>query len=220
MEAFVKLVLDNGVLVVIAGMVLYFGFKLADIFIRRLEGGKETNLQAHPLFSYLDSSLTRYIDTIEFSSKDKKVFLHILLKEKFTTFSRNFREFLRKDLEKLSKDELETENINILNKATKEYEDALEKMGYPKILLDKFKIWHEPHVRGVVDGIIAISSSNYYNDNITRQASIFYSYFTGFHSTIVDAKNTLNALNGEFTMWLNDNQETVEKIKNTYNGKS
>jgi len=212
MDEFVSLVLDNGVMVIISAMVLYFGFKLADIFTDRLKNKAETNLSAHSLFSYLETSLTIYIDGIKFST-DKKAFLRVLLKEKFSTFAKNFKELVQKDLEKLSRDELETLNLEVLSKSTLEYERNLIKMGYPEFLLEKFKSWHEPHVRGVVDGVTSICSSSFYNTNTTRQASIFYAYFAGFHSTIVDAKNTLEQLNGEFTQWIKDNPETVKQLK-------
>lgn len=212
MNTLINQIAEKGVLVVIAGMVLYFAYKFINIYLKKIEVKVETNLKNHGLFNYLKNSLEHHIDTIELSD-DKKILFSVLLKVKFESFIGLFYELIDNDINYWNKDKLERKNIDLLNKATKSYEDKLNMLGFPDLVLDKFKTWHYPHVQGVLDGVRSTCNSDYFPTNIARQASIFYAYYSGFHMTIIDAHKTLKSLNGELAKWIKDNPKKINYIR-------
>jgi len=215
MNDMIHIIAENGVLVVIAGMVLYFAWKFGNLYLSRLDVAKETRLIHHGLFAYIEQCYKLGIETLRIENPLKSRIYKIMMKVKMRVISDKCKDFiLSNDGEKWSSKELKTKNMELLTGIVEAYESEWRKIGIPEFIIEIFRRWHMPRIQGVLDAVEHICESDYYTNNTMKQASVLFAYYNGVHIAMIDAHASFNELNGHVTDWANSNPTIVDNIKN------
>jgi len=215
MNDIIKLIAENGVLIVIAGMVLYFAWKFGNIYLSKLEVAKETNLINHGLFPYIEQCYKLGIENFKIENPLKSRIYKIMMKVKMKVIGDKCKEFIRNNAgEKWSAKELKNKNMELLTSIVETYENEWRKIGIPDFIIEIFRKWHMPRIQGVVDAVEHICESDYYTTNTMKQASVLFAYYNGVHIAMIDAHASFNELNGHVTEWANSNPSIVDNLKN------
>jgi len=215
MNDIIKLIAENGVLIVIAGMVLYFAWKFGNMYLSKLDVAKETKLINHELFMYIQNCYAFGINTLHIENKNKALLFKVMMKVKMHVISDKCMKFiLSVDGEKLSAKELKSKNIQLLTDIVEGYENEWRKIGIAEFIIEDFRKWHMPRIQGVLDSVEHICDSQYYASNTSKQASIFYTYYNGVHIAMIDAHASFNDMNGHAEEWCNNNPSIIDNLKN------
>jgi len=172
--------------------------------------GVEKNLAIHPFFDKMYDYINKSIADIKVEDPLRKKLQDKFLKIKFQTFSDETLKFIQQDLNLMSALELKSKTNKYLTDTINLYNDRCKLTGIPKLFIDKFDEWHNPHTEIVTKAIENTCNSTYFYTNTERMAIILDNCIVAFHDTIMDSELTLSSLNGKLTEWLNNNQETVK----------
>lgn len=93
-----------------------------------------------------------------------------------------------------------------------ELSDGRTFYGIPKVFINKFNEWHEPHIQIVVHKIKDVLYNEFYNSWQLKLIVILDHIDTAFYLTIQDAEKSISTLNGELE------KELKQKIENFHKG--
>jgi hypothetical protein len=150
-------------------------------------------LEQHQFFSTLRYWITVEIDNIPVQSRVKKNVISKFLKIKFSTFDKNFSEFIKDETNFQNATKLENLMLNCINI----YEQEALQKGVPMLFLEKFRKWNEKHTEITFTSIRSICESKFYSSTYEKTAAVLDILLFSFRLTIVDAEKTINELNGE-----------------------
>ena len=194
----VRLIAEVGVLVVIAGAVIYLAFKYFNnkIDIKRKV---EVDITSHPFFSHMDLWIHRNIKKIEIEHKKKEAMVRRFLTIKFIVFKGVFEKLAVRlvSSEILADGQIEKLATEYTTKGIDEYNKQALEAGVPKIFLDGFDKWHKGHIDMFISNLQSISHSDFYDTNRDKTIAFLNMAMFVFGTTITDAEKTIKDMNGQ-----------------------
>lgn len=165
---------------------------------------EEPSLAHHRLFKLFEACEAPGALALDGSS-DKSILCENYLKLKFTTLYDNFLEFFKKaernDFDGLSR------LPAAVNEWVAEYEHKADKMetitskgticGVPRCFRQKFAKWHQRHATQLFEDYNHILSDRLHKNPRERALLLLESSFYAIRETVMDAKYTLDNLNGD-----------------------
>jgi hypothetical protein len=204
-----------GIFIMILGWVLnskWFGDiwlklseKVVDWFIKKRTNSdikqiKESDIINHDIFNYIDFWKYSKVPTFTFSTKYRTIVFRKYLSIYLKSYKDVISKFIIKgEYKKMDEAELAKSFFKMINDIVYDYELECDKVGIPKIVIEKMKQKNNETIQLLMDLIKSITGSQFYqsDNNYLKVYSVLNIILSVMENTISSSEDTCNSINGQ-----------------------
>lgn len=208
----IDMIANYSVLIVIAGIFLYFVFKYLKLDYKKKSEKKIKNidLSKHDFFSKMKYHLDYTVPRMDMKSNAKNFYFKKMIGAMVVIWIEKMYEFIAiKDFFDCKDFEISVTKIFV--QGMQNYQEEWERIGIPYLVISKLDRWQSPRIKLIKSDINAISHSIIYSSFKERKAAILQLFSISLELMLLDSEATLQELNSKIEKIY---QEDINGFKN------
>jgi len=171
--------------------------KNVDTSVRKIN---DSDISNHDIFNYIDFWTYSKVPTFQFSTEFRTAVFRKYLTIYLKNYKRNIEKFVAdKTYEKMDEPQILKAFLNLINQTVYDYEREMVEAGITPIIIEKMKVKNNDNISLTIDLVEGVCSSQFYNseNNLLKIYSILNILLTVLESTVNNAENVCNSINGQ-----------------------
>jgi len=180
------------------------------------DGINISHITNHNMFNYIDHWIYTKVPTIKFSSDYRTIVFRKYLTILLMKYRDNTRNYIISNVyEEMDESELWKSILSFLTTIVNDYEDEMETMGIPKIIIEKMKEKNIETINLIVDLTESVCSCEFYDsdNNLLKIYSIQNILMAVLQNVIANSIIVCNSINGALkgSFVIIDGKKIIEK---------